>query len=112
MSAVDGKRTTRRLGMGSARTVRAGHGPRGDLRTTAGGVTLRRMLVAPIDATPIRWRRIVCLFSQAELAAAVHSTPKTIRQIELGRSLPSVSLAIAIARALETTVEELFATDA
>ena len=72
-------------------------------------MSLRPMLVAPLDTTPIRWRRILCLLSQAELAAAVHSTPKTIRQIELGRSLPSVSLAIAIARALDTTVEELFA---
>ena len=67
-------------------------------------------MVAPPDATPMRWRRTYsCFLSQAELAAAVHSTPKTIRQIELGRSTPSVTLAIAIARALDATVEELFA---
>jgi DNA-binding XRE family transcriptional regulator len=66
------------------------------------------MLAAPIDATPVRWRRFVCLLSQEELAASVLTSRQTIRSIELGRSIPSVTLALAIARALDSTVEELF----
>jgi putative transcriptional regulator len=66
------------------------------------------MLAAPIDATPVRWRRFVCLLSQEELAASVLASRQTIRSIELGRSIPSVTLALAIARALDSTVEELF----
>jgi putative transcriptional regulator len=46
--------------------------------------------------------------SQAELAAAVHASRQTIRSIELERSTPSVNLALAIARALGSTVEDLF----
>jgi DNA-binding XRE family transcriptional regulator len=36
---------------------------------------------------------------------------ETISAVELGTSLPSVTLARAIARALATSVEELFAVD-
>ena len=60
------------------------------------------------DATPMRWRRYECLLSQERLAAAVFASRQTIRSIELGRSIPSVTLALAIARVLESTVEELF----
>jgi putative transcriptional regulator len=67
------------------------------------------MTLAPgPDATPVRWRRVVCLLSQEELAAAVFASRQTIRSIELGRSIPSVSLALAIARVLDSTVEDLF----
>jgi putative transcriptional regulator len=66
------------------------------------------MLAAPIDATPVRWRRFVCLLSQEELATAVCASRQTIRSIELGRSIPSVTLALGIARVLGSTVEELF----
>ncbi len=65
-------------------------------------------LAAGYDATPVRWRRFECLLSQEELAAAVFASRQTIRSIELGRSTPSVSLALAIARVLDSTVEELF----
>ena len=65
-------------------------------------------LVAGYDATPVRWRRFECFLSQEELAAAVFASRQTIRSIELGRSTPSVSLALAIARVLDSTVEELF----
>lgn len=65
-------------------------------------------LAAGLDVTPVRWRRFECLLSQEQLAAAVFASRQTIRSIELGRSTPSVSLALAIARVLDTTVEELF----
>ena len=59
----------------------------------------------------MRWRRWWCGLSQDELAAAVSASRQTIRSIELSRSTPSVSLALAIARALNSTVEELFSGD-
>jgi DNA-binding XRE family transcriptional regulator len=49
--------------------------------------------------------------SQAELAAAVSATPKTIWAIERQKRIPSVTLALAIARVLDREVEELFATE-
>lgn len=68
-------------------------------------------LAAGLDLTRVRWRRYECLLSQQQLAAAVFASRQTIRSIELGRSTPSVSLALAIARALDATVEELFSAD-
>jgi putative transcriptional regulator len=64
--------------------------------------------MAAWDATPMRLRRYQRFLSQAELAAAVSASRQTIRSIELSRSTPSVTLALAIARALDSTVEELF----
>ncbi len=68
-------------------------------------------LVADVDVTPMRWRRYQCLLSQEQLAAAVSASRQTIRSIELSRSTPSVTLALAIARALDATVEELFSAE-
>jgi putative transcriptional regulator len=48
--------------------------------------------------------------SQADLATAVCASRQTIRSVELERSTPSVNLALAIARALGSTVEDLFST--
>ena len=56
----------------------------------------------------MHWLRYCRGLPQAELAVAVHASRQTIRSIELERSTPSVSLAIAIARALGSTVEDLF----
>jgi len=47
--------------------------------------------------------------TQQELANAVHASRATIASIESGQSLPSVSLALAMAERLGATVEELFA---
>lgn len=47
--------------------------------------------------------------SQEELARQVGTTRQTISALERGRSIPSVSLALALARALDCSVEELFA---
>jgi DNA-binding XRE family transcriptional regulator len=56
----------------------------------------------------MRWLRHCRGMSQADLAKVVRASRQTIRSIELERSTPSVNLALAIARALGTTVEDLF----
>ncbi|MBN2623880.1 MAG: helix-turn-helix transcriptional regulator [Acidimicrobiales bacterium] len=50
--------------------------------------------------------------SQAELATAVGVSRQTINSIETGRYLPSLPLAIGLARFFGTTVEEVFDADA
>lgn len=62
--------------------------------------------------SPIRDRRKVDKLTQAELADAVGVSRQTIVAIEKGDYSPSVFLALRIARELDTTVEELFSTDA
>jgi putative transcriptional regulator len=49
--------------------------------------------------------------SQGELAAALGVSRQTINSIENGRYLPSLPLAIAIARNFEETVEAIFIPD-
>ena len=61
--------------------------------------------------SPLRNARLWAGLSQDELAAIVGATRETISAVERGASLPSVSLALALAGALDTTVEELFAAD-
>lgn len=46
--------------------------------------------------------------TQAELAARAGVSRKTINTVENGVFIPSTVLALALARALETTVETLF----
>jgi putative transcriptional regulator len=60
-------------------------------------------------ASPLRGARFVGGLSQEELAAKVGTTRQTISALERGTSIPSVSLALALARALGCSVEELFA---
>jgi putative transcriptional regulator len=50
--------------------------------------------------------------SQATLATSVGVSRQTINSIESGRYLPSLPLAIALARFFGTTVEEVFDVDA
>jgi len=47
-------------------------------------------------------------YSQQELADVLSVSRQTVGLIERGDSIPSVTLALAIARALDSTVEELF----
>ena len=61
--------------------------------------------------TRITRQRDLVRLTRMELAALVRVSRQTIWAIERERSIPSVTLAIAIARALETTVEELFGAD-
>jgi putative transcriptional regulator len=49
--------------------------------------------------------------SQGVLATAMGVSRQTINSIETGRYLPSLPLAIALARFFETTVEEVFDVD-
>lgn len=46
--------------------------------------------------------------SQQELADAVGASRATVSKLERGRSVPSVTLALAVARRLSATVEEVF----
>lgn len=60
------------------------------------------------DENPVRVRRRAQRITQAELAAAVGVSRQTVVSVEKGDYAPSVYLALKIARALESTVEELF----
>jgi putative transcriptional regulator len=55
--------------------------------------------------------RVERRLSQAELAEAVKVSRQTINSIEKERYLPSLPLAIALARFFGTTVEEVFHAD-
>ena len=61
--------------------------------------------------SPLRTARCWAGLSQEELARAVGSTRQTISSLERGRSVPSLTLALALARELSLTVEELFRGD-
>jgi putative transcriptional regulator len=61
--------------------------------------------------SPLRGSRVLAGLSQAELATIVGASRETISSLERGASIPSVTLALAIAHALDATVEELFAAD-
>ena len=49
--------------------------------------------------------------SQGELASALDVSRQTINSIEKGRYVPSLPLAISLARFFEKTVEEVFHPD-
>jgi putative transcriptional regulator len=59
----------------------------------------------------VRERRAEHGLSQAQLAEAMKVSRQTINSIENGRYVPSLPLALALARYFETTVEELFDDD-
>ena len=50
--------------------------------------------------------------SQADLAVAMGVSRQTVNSIETGRYLPSLPLAISLARFFERPVEEIFDVDA
>jgi putative transcriptional regulator len=56
----------------------------------------------------VKERRSARGLSQGELAAAVGVSRQTINSIEKGRYVPSLPLALALARFFETTVEGMF----
>ncbi|NMD55874.1 MULTISPECIES: helix-turn-helix transcriptional regulator [Tsukamurella] len=60
------------------------------------------------DENPVRVRRRAQRITQADLAAAVGVSRQTVVSVEKGDYAPSVYLALKIARALESTVEDLF----
>ena len=49
--------------------------------------------------------------TQAELAAALGVSRQTVNSIEVGRYIPSLPLALAIARHFQRPVEEIFRDD-
>jgi putative transcriptional regulator len=59
----------------------------------------------------VKERRAARGLSQGELATAVSVSRQTINSIENGRYVPSLPLALALARYFETTVEEMFDDD-
>jgi putative transcriptional regulator len=56
----------------------------------------------------VRRARLLAELTQAELAASAGVTRQTIVSVEAGDYAPSVYLALAIAKRLGSTVEELF----
>jgi putative transcriptional regulator len=56
----------------------------------------------------VRDLRVAAGMSQGELAAALKVSRQTIQSIEVGRYLPSLPLAITIARYFRRPVEEIF----
>jgi putative transcriptional regulator len=59
----------------------------------------------------VKERRASLGLSQGELAAALSVSRQTINSIEKGRYVPSLPLALALARYFDTTVEEMFHED-
>jgi putative transcriptional regulator len=59
----------------------------------------------------VRKLREVDGLSQGELAARLHVSRQTVNSIENGRYLPSLPLALAIARFFRKPVEEVFHDD-
>ena len=59
----------------------------------------------------VRERREAEGLSQGALASEVGVSRQTINSIETGKYVPSLPLAIALARFFETTVEEMFDAD-
>ena len=56
----------------------------------------------------VRERRLARGLSQAQLAVALDVSRQTINSIETGRYVPSLPLALRLARFFQTTVEEMF----
>jgi putative transcriptional regulator len=56
----------------------------------------------------VRELRTARELSQGELAEAVNVSRQTINSIEKGRYVPSLPLALTLARYFETSVEEMF----
>lgn len=59
-------------------------------------------------ASRLKEVRIAAGLTQAELADLVRVSRKTINTVENGVFVPSTTLALTLARALGTTVDELF----
>ena len=59
----------------------------------------------------VRELRSAAGWSQGDLAAELGVSRQTVNAIETGRYLPSLPLAISLARRFDTTVEALFIPD-
>lgn len=65
--------------------------------------------MASVGASALRERRLECGLTQGELAARAGVSRQLVAAVETGRNTPAVDAALGLARALATTVEELFA---
>jgi DNA-binding XRE family transcriptional regulator len=68
--------------------------------------------MTPTRGAALRERRLECGFTQTELAARAGVTRQLVAAVEAGRNTPSVDAALRLARALATSVEELFSAPA
>ena len=66
-------------------------------------------IVAVTRSFTVRERRLESGLTQTELAARAGVTRQLVAAVETGRNVPAVDAALRIARALSTTVEDLFA---
>ena len=62
-----------------------------------------------LSQSRLRDRRRECRLTQSELAARAGVSRQLVAAVEAGRNMPAVDAALGLARALGTTVEELFA---
>jgi putative transcriptional regulator len=68
-------------------------------------------LAAAERQTKFKTRRLESGLSQFQLAVKTGISPQTISNVEQGKHLPQVTTALAFARALNTTVDDLFGPD-
>ena len=61
--------------------------------------------------TSLKFKRMERGLKQADLADLVNVRRETIRRLEQGQYCPSLRLAMDLAKALDTTVEDLFSFD-
>jgi putative transcriptional regulator len=59
----------------------------------------------------LKVQRAICDLTQAELAAKAGVTRKSVNAIETGRMVPSVLLALKLARALDAPIDTIFMLD-
>lgn len=62
-----------------------------------------------MTGSSLRERRLECGLTQSELAARAGVSRQLVAAVEAGHNTPAVDAALGLARALATTVEELFA---
>ncbi len=67
-------------------------------------------MAAIATSSRLRERRLECGLTQAELAARAGVSRQLVAAVEAGQNAPAVDAALGLARALATTVEDLFAT--
>lgn len=65
--------------------------------------------MAPNFGASLRSRRLECRLTQAQLAARAGVSRQLVAAVEAGHNTPAVDAALGLARALATSVEELFA---
>ena len=66
-------------------------------------------MASTVTTSRLRERRSECGLTQAELAARAGVSRQLVAAVEAGRHAPAVDAALGLARALATTVEDLFA---